>query len=321
MGKLAKHENTAAGTVTLAGATEDVARANKVYLQANNSVAEAMEAWPSIMRHRALIAEMLPPQHMSPQDEIALSQGQRDDIQRRLDYKAAVECETKARGDLARAERVRDELQRAADIVALGDGRAALAGAIRKAADAERELAAHDAATAAVSEVVYGSYSGIKEAELAVQRAPEEAADYARAKAAGRAGEPPKSVKQANDELQVAKDAQTAARALRDTLEAQRPPIAGGARDARENINDAARQVVQASPELRAAVVAFQAANREFLRLQGVVDTLKCAGAIPDGVDPYGLDTAPSDKPGAAAWVTALTALRIDAAAKLPETL
>jgi len=320
MGKPAKHETTA-GTVTLSAATEDVARASRDFLKANAVVAVAMEAWPSIMRHRSLIAEMLPPQNMSTQDEIALSEGQRDDIQRRQDYKAAVERETKARGDLVRAERVRDELQRAADIVALGDGRAALALAIRKAAVAERELAAHDAATAAVSEVVYGSYSGIKEAELAVQRAPEEAADYARAKAAGRAVEPPKSVKQANDEMQVARDAQAAARALRDTLEAQRPPIAGTARYARDNIDDAARRVVQASPELRAAVAAFQAANREFLRLLGIVDTLKCAGAMPDGVDPYALDTAPSDKPGAAAWVTALTALRIDAAVKLPETL
>jgi len=286
MSKHAKPETTA-GTVTLSAATEDVARANKNYLKANAAVAEVMEAWPSIMRHRSLIAEMLPPQHMSPQDEIALSDGQRGDVQRRQDYKAAVERETKARGDLVRAERVRDELQHAADIVALGDGRAALAAAIRKAAEAERELAAHDAATAAVSEVVYGSYSAIKEAELAVQRAPEEAADYARARAGGRAGEPPKSVKQANEELQVVKDAQAAARALRDTLEAQRPPIAGASRYARDNIDDAARQVVRASPEIRAAVVAFQAANREFLRLQGVVDTLKCAGAMPEGVDPY----------------------------------
>jgi len=318
MGKYAKHETTA-GTVTLSAATEDVARASRDFLKANAVVAEVMEAWPSIMRHRSLIAEMLPPQHMSPQDEISLSEGQRDDIQRRQDYQAAVELETKARGDLVRAERVRDELQRAADIVALGDGRAALAAAIRKAAEAERELAAHDAATAAVSEVVYGSYSGIKEAELAVQRAPEEAADYARAKAAGRAGEPPKSAKQAGDELQVAKDAQAAARALRDTLEAQRPPIVGTARYGRENIDDAARQVVRASPEVRAAVVAFQAANREFLRLLGIVDTLKCAGAMPDGADPYVLDPAPSDKPGAAAWVTALTALRTDPNTPLPE--
>ncbi len=318
MGKQAKHETTA-GTVTLSAATEDVARASKDFLKANAAVAEAMEAWPSIMRHRSLIAEMLPPQNMSPQDEIALSDGQRDDVQRRQDFQAAIGRETKARGVLARAERVRDELQRAADLVALGDGRAALAEAIRKAAEAERELAAHDAATAAVSEVVYASYATIKEVELAVQRAPDQAADYARAKAAGRAGEPPKSVEQAGDELQVAKDAQAAARALRDTLEAQRPPIAGTARYARENIDDAARHVVWASPEVRAAVVAFQAANREFLRLQGVVDTLKCAGAIPDGVDLYALDPAPSDKPGAAAWEAALTALRTDPDAPLPQ--
>ncbi len=318
MGKHAKHE-TAAGTVTLSAATEDVERANKVYLQANDSVADVMEGWPSIMRHRSLIAEMLPPQHMSVQDEAALNDGQRADIQHRLDFKAAVDHETKARGVLARAERVRDELQRAADIVALGDGRAALAEAIRKAAEAERELAAHDAATAAVSEGVYGSYATIKEAELAVQRAPDEAADYARAQAAGRAGEPPKSVRQANEDLQVVRDAQAAARALRDTLEAQRPPIAGTARYAHGSIDDAARQVVRASPEVRAAVAAFQAANREFLRLLGVVDTLKCAGALPEGFDPSVLDPAPSDKPGAAAWVTALTALRIDAAAPLPE--
>lgn len=262
---------------------------------------------------------MLPPQHMSVQDEAALNDGQRADIQRRLDYKAAVDHETKARGDLIRAERVRDELQHAADLVALGDGRAALAETIRKAAEAERELAAHDAATAAVSEVAYSSYNAIEQAELAVQRAPGEAADYARDKAAGRAGEPPKSVKQANEDLQVVRDAQAAARALRDTLETQRPPIAGTARYAHDSVNDAACRVVQASPEVRAAVAAFQAANREFLRLLGVVDTLKCAGALPEGFDPYVLDPAPSDKPGAAAWVTALTALRIDPAAPLPK--
>ncbi len=318
MGKHAKHE-TAAGTVTLAGATEEVARASKDFLKANSAVAEAMEAWPAIMRHRTLIAEMLPPQHMSPQDEIALNDGQRADVQRRLDFKAAVECETKARGDLIRAERVRDELQHAADLVALGDGRAVLAEAIRKAAEADRELVAHDAATETISQTVYGSYATIKEAELAVQRAPEAAADYARAKAAGRAGEPPKSVKQANEDLQVVQGAQAAARALRDTLETQRPPIAGAARYAGDSIDDAARRVVQASPEVRAVVAAFQAANREFLRLQGVVDTLKCAGAMPEGVDPYVLDPAPSDKPGAAAWEAALTALRTSAAAPLPE--
>lgn len=318
MSKHSKNE-TAAGTLTLSAATEDVARATKIFLEANNSVADAMEAWPSIMRHRSIIAEMLPPRNISVQDEAALNDGQRADIQHRLDFKAAVDHETKARGDLIRAERVRDQLQRAADIVALGDGRAALAEAIRKAAEADRELAAHDAATAAVSEVAYSSYNAIEQAELAVQRAPGEAADYARAQAAGRAGGPPKSVRQAGDELQVVKDAQAAARALRDTLEAQRPPIAGTARYAHGSIDDAARQVVRASPEVRAAVAAFQAANREFLRLLGVVDTLKCAGALPEGFDPSVLDPAPSDKPGAAAWVTALTALPIDAAAPLPE--
>ncbi len=86
------------------------------------------------MQSRGLIAELQPRLafERSPQEFARLSADQQAQLQIRIDYWDAVDAETAAKNDLDVAERARDELRQAAETMALGDGRAALARVIKE---------------------------------------------------------------------------------------------------------------------------------------------------------------------------------------------
>ena len=307
---------TASKAVSIADAEAEMERTNRAHIAANRAVAAAADEF-GMDRRLMMDLQRLTGNEADQLARVGLNAEQRETIERRVAFHEAVVAERRAATERDAARDAFNELRRAAEVAALGDGRAALAECIRGEADAKAALAEHDAAIDAAHMAVIDTYRAEDEANEAVKRAVEDAAAYAVAQVRGEAGTPPKTPREARAELQDIIDGREGLRNVEARLREQRSPFHSTVTWFPDKVSKAVAHVVKMDPATVAVCQQFIQANAEFLRLKGVIDTLRRVGGLPEGIE---LDRVPeTTKPGASDWVAATAALRTDPSAKLPQ--
>ena len=234
-----------------------------------------------------------------------------------IDYDAATAAEGRAIGLLERARKNLEDLQDAARIASMGDGRGALREAIGACTEADRlhrlNTEAHERAEAAVVET-YGAES---EAERALENARAQAPARIAAEFRGEVVEPGLSVEQAETALAAVRQKRIDIRAARDALATEMARTGTRAEWAREAVKGAAGHVVKVSPATRALLDAYAQAESRMASLRFAVDVLRREGALPDGSRSG--SSAEPDRFLGHQWSAAIEGLMSDHDAVLPE--
>ena len=303
-------------SVSVQDAEKAAGNALTAYRSASARVDQVVARFPT--PDRRVIAANMPSAFRFDLADYTLSSEEREVRQRRHDFQAAVAAETLARSDLEAAERLRDDVRRAAELVALGDGRAALVTALRRQRAAEETAANHEKAIDAARDTLWETSRSIEAAEADLEKATADAAGHAIAVVTGTAGAAPRTPREVRADIQDLKDAHEATGGVLKALQDRRDTVQSEALWAADAVKEAIVHVVSVAPETSALMAAYAKAHADWLYLQGALDVLRRAGLAPKEYDNYRAPAPSATNPLAGAWADAVAALRVDPATKLP---
>lgn len=305
-----------ADATTINQARAAVAEADAAYVAAISEAQRIADTWPGGAMDRRLLNESLVyPAH--DRSDPQLSKEQRRLIDARIAYEDATKAEGRAYGALERARRILDELERAARLAALGDGRQALRDAIAVHAEAERAHRVNEDAVARANDDILNSYGKEADAEGALSRVKAEAPARAAAEYRGEVVEPGQTVEQAEAELRSILERRQTVKDAKAALQSESGSLSSTVRFRADDVTKAVAHVVKASPATWALVDAYRQAKRRHEALQAALNVLSNANALPDGFRLH--ERSEVDQSMSLAWSDALAALRFDADMKLPE--
>ena len=200
--------------------------------------------------------------------------------------------------------------------------RAALAVAIENQRQIIEEITGIRKARRATEGRLYGEGSAaakVEAAAKAVEKAKTSAAEHAINVALGKGTVPPISAKAARLALEEATDELETVKATSSALEAREREAGGELASAKHGIDAAVRDVIKASPAVRAVFCEYAVAKRKVANLLAMRNFIEQKlHAAPD-------DDSAEDEPAdvvaqIAAWNAAIADLRINADAPLPES-
>lgn len=197
--------------------------------------------------------------------------------------------------------------------------RQALAAAISRLADLDREAAAIAKASDTVWAKLTPALAAVEAAEAAIDTAKALAADRIVAEALGTPGERPMSLKEAHAAHQAAVDEHEAYRAARTTLEAKARAVDNIAAVVRLDVRDRVKAVIASEAVDAAQRLAGEYAtlHRELVDRRRALDWLESNGAVP-AASRWRDEQHWPDLAGASPWQAWAQALALDADAPLP---